>query len=176
MAWSNCRLCCTRIVWRGPIVASVVHELYGVVQLWPLLDTNCVARNNCCLCWTRTVWRGPVVASVGHELCGAAPISHRCCYRQRVWPLYVHSPQEIIEFATYMESCRVNGLGRWHFLISFCSVANQRHIHISHYSHDPTALFRRALMNWFACFGLHIGTYCIRRLVISMWNWKFFWE
>ena len=73
-----------------------------------------------------------------------------------------------------MESCRVNGLGRWHFLISFCSVANQRHTHTSHYSRDPTALFRMALMNWFACFGLHIGTYCIRRLVVSLWSWNFF--
>jgi hypothetical protein len=29
-------------------------------------------------------------------------------------------------------------------------------------------------MNWFACFGMHIGTYCMRRLVISMWCLKFF--
>jgi len=29
-------------------------------------------------------------------------------------------------------------------------------------------------MNWFACFGLHIGTYCIRRLLVPMWTWNFF--
>jgi len=60
MAWPNGCLCWTRTVWRGPIVASVGHELYcfaqllplldtnyGVAQLLPLLDTNCVACPDC---------------------------------------------------------------------------------------------------------------------------------